>query len=135
MDALRNRMYSVLGLMRTPCTLRQVRILTDKTTKKSRGMAFVEFKRVLTPPFLQSSPVVFSRILSTRARKEETRLISSGRNVIPRFPEWSSWEPRQVRSQNFKRNVSRLKVFRGKNEAFLRSARAPIPNTFGMFLG
>jgi hypothetical protein len=41
--------------------------------------------------------------------------------------------PRQVRSQNFTRNVSRLKLFPGTNEALLRRQRAPILNTFGVF--
>jgi hypothetical protein len=55
-------------------------------------------------------------------------LISDGKAPIP-------YGPRQVTSVNFKRNVSRLKVFRGTNETLLRPATAPIPNTFGMFPG
>jgi hypothetical protein len=44
-------------------------------------------------------------------------------------------QPRQVMRESFKRNVSRLKVFRGTNKTLLRSARAPNPTTFGMFPG
>jgi len=42
---------------------------------------------------------------------------------------------RQVKRENSKRNVSRLKVFRGANDTLLRPATAPIPNTFGVFPG
>ena len=41
--------------------------------------------------------------------------------------------PRQVQSGDFKRNVSRLNVFRGTNETLLRLARALISKTVNSY--
>ena len=41
-------------------------------------------------------------------------------------------ESARVKNGNFKCNVSRLKVFRSTKKTLYSSARAPIPNTFGM---
>ena len=38
-------------------------------------------------------------------------------------------------NSNFKRTVSRLKVFRGTNKTLLRRQRTPSPNTFGVSPG